>query len=681
MVHPTLLLPFPSARSLVEPLYPVWEKRLGPRAPALEKALPQAWREGLWRLLDQTRLLALRKRGFPPDPALTVVLLASPLEEDLEATLDALEGFFLGGESRGIEARLHLVLLLRTPEEFQAAARFPPLPDHPLPSRVWPLALWNRRGARLPREEHLRTWVQHFVEALLLTQAPLQPARGRDWMGLGLARMERAYPEAQELVPGLWEAIKEAGQGEPPPFCLPDAPKPLPPPQYPSKPEREDCLTYPEWRGPKWEEAFRMRAQEEQAALDEALLPLESAVRFPCVEEALTQGPKALEALLRALREVQVEVRAKQDQLLEELDEGLGLKGQRIHFKRLKARKDRGRPVDPEEFAALEALFAELEAALEEGDLEALLGRDGEARAIQKKLAELEKELEEGREVWRTQVETPPPPKPQGFWARLRERFFPRPVPSSRSSLRKRLCDEAWATLGEAHDLHAAYAAKRERYGRIRQEYVFLKALLLALAEEEARIQEGLERIQRFTPKAPFRPANPLVVQLPGPRPPRSAYRQEAQRLLEEGILDYLWSMEDPEALEEELLEGARRLLAFTPPPGLLNPSPEAWALLVEAATPQVPLRTWPEHRAYAYVLGEAQGMRWGEPYGEEPWREGEVVLLRLVYPLVPEDLWREGAEPLAEEEPVPSEGFFQRAPMKDDLRPNPLLDEVLGLL
>lgn len=677
MVHPTLLLPFPSARALVDPLYPVWEKRLGPRAPALEKALPQAWREGLWRLLDQTRLLALRKRGFPPDPALTVVFLASPLDEDLEATLDALEGFFLGGESRGIEARLHLVLLLRTPEEFQAAARFPPLPDHPLPSRVWPLALWNRRGARLPREEHLRTWVQHFLEALLLTQAPLQPARGRDWMGLGLARMERAYPEAQELVPGLWEAIKEAGDGEPPTCLLPGPPRPASLSPYPPKPQREDCFTYPEWEGPKWEEALHVRAQEEQAALDEALLPLEGSLRFPCVEEALSRGPKALEALLMTLREAQAELKAKQDRLLEELDEGLGLKGQRARFKRLRARKDRGRPVDPEEFAALEALFQELDGALEGGHLEALLERDREARDLQRKLAELEQELAEGRETWNTQVEVPPPPKPQGFWARLRERFFPRSALSSPPSLRKRLCDEAWSILGEAHEFHAAYAAKRERYGRIRQEYVFLRALLLALAEEEARIQEGLERIQGFRPKTPSRPANPLVVQLPGPRPPRSAYRQEAQRLLREGILDHLWSTEDLEALEEELLEGARRLLALTPPPGPLNPSPEAWALLVEAATPQVPVRTWPEHRAYAYVLGDAQGMRWGEPYGEEPWREGEMVLLRMVYPLVPEDLWREGAEPLAEE----GEPLLEAAPPKDDLRPNPLLDEVLGLL
>lgn len=678
MVHPTLLLPFQSARGLVEPLYGVWGKRLGPQAKALEKALPEGWQEGLWRLLDQNRLLALRRQGFPPDPALTVVLLSSPLDEDLEEVLGALEAFFLGGESRGVEARLHLVLLLRTPEEFQAAARFPPDPNHPLPSRVWPLALWNRRGAHLPREEHLQTWIQHFVEALLLTQAPLQPARGRDWVGLGIASMIRAQPQAQELVPELWKAILGSGEGEPTPFCLPSPPRPSPKPRYPSRPERKDCLTYPEWQGPHWEEACRQWRSEEEAALEEALLPLESPSRFPCVEEALMRGPKALEAILSALQEAQRAVQEKLDRILEDLDEGLGLTGERARFRRLKARKERGQAVDPEEFARLEALFQELDAALGEGRLEVLLARDREARGLEEALDQLERELAEGREAWEAQMEPSPSPKPQGFWARLRDRFFPRPVPVSAPSLRKRLCDQAWSILQEAHDRHAAYAAKLERYAQIRKDFVFVRALLLALAEEEARIREGLERIQGFVPKTPPRPTNPLVVQLPGPKPPLAAYRQEARRLLEEGILELLWDGEDPRALEEMLLEGARRLVAHAPPPGPLNPSPEAWTLLVEAAIPQVPVRTWPEHRAYAYVLGNAQGMRWGEPYGEEPWREGEVVLLRMLYPLVPEDLWQEGEGSLPEEGEPAGPGDDSS---KDEIRPNNLLDEVLGAL
>lgn len=93
-------------------------------------------------------------------------------------------------------------------------------------------------------------------------------------------------------------------------------------------------------------------------------------------------------------------------------------------------------------------------------------------------------------------------------------------------------------------------------------------------------------------------------------------------------------------------------------------------------------MRTWPEHRAYAYVLGSAQGARWGEAYAEEPGREGEVVLFRLVYPLVPEDLWREGAEPFFEEGELSPQGAPAPAGQpRDSLRPNTLLDELQGLL
>lgn len=677
MVHPTLLLAFPSARSLVEPLYPVWEKRLGPSGLALEKAQPPAWREGLGRLLNQGRLLALRARGLPPDPAPTLVVLGSPLEGALEETLADLEAFFLGTGSQGLEARLHLVLLLRDPQEFQAAGRFPPNPRHPLPSRVWPLALWNRRGGRLAREEYLQVWVQHFVEALLHTNTPLQPDQGRDWMGLGIARMERTQPQAPDLVPGLWEAIKEAGEGYSAPLQLPQPPRASAEPRYPPKPERQDCLRYPEWRGPLWEQAQKALAQEEEAALEEALLSLENPIRFAGVKEALFKGPRALQATLTALQGARAELQNRLHATLAELDEGLGFRGQRARYRRLKARKDRGRPVDQEEFDRLEALFQELDGALADGRLEVLLEKDGEARALREKLERLKVELEEGQQAWNKQeAAAPPPPRPRGLWG-----FFSRrPTTPETPSARKRLCDEAWSILGEAHELHAAYAARLEKYRRIYREVGYLNALLPALAEEEGQLQETLERIQSFSPEAPSRSHNPLVVRLTGPRPPRSAYRQEAERLLQEGILEHLWYGDDLEALEEELLEGAERLLAHTPPPGPLNPSPEAWALLVEAATPQVPVRTWPEHRAYAYVLGSAQGARWGEAYAEEPGREGEVVLFRLLYPLAPEDLWQEGAEPFFEE----GELSPQEAPAgqpRDSLRPNTLLDELQGLL
>lgn len=678
MVQPTLIISFPSARFLVEPLYAIWEKRLGPKALALEKALPQAWRKEFWRLLSQSRLQALHARGFPPDPAPTLVVLASPLDGELEDTLSDLEAFFLGAGSQGIEARLHLVLLLRNLEDFRAAGRFPPDPSHPLPSRVWPLSLWNRRGRYLAREEYLQVWVQHFVEALLHTKAPLQPTQGRDWMGLGIARMERTQPQAHDLIPELWEAIKGAGGDYSPTFTLPQPPKTSSEARYPPKPERQDCLHYPEWQGPLWEKALQALAQKEETALEEALLSLENPIRFSGVDEALCKGPKALEATLAVLQGVRAELQTRRHAVLAELDEGLGLRGQRARYRRLKARKDRGKPDNTEDFNRLEALFQKLDESLGDGCPEVLLEKDGEARALQDELNRLKAELEEGQKAWNELEVAPPPSRPQRLWGLFPLRSTATEPPTSR----KRLCDEAWSLLEEAHKLHTAYAAKLEKCRRICLEVSYLNALLPALDEEERRLQETLERIQSFSPRAPSRANNPLVVRLAGPRPPRSAYRQEAARLLQDGILEHLWYGDDQEALEEALLEGAEHLLAHIPPPEPLNPSSEAWVRLVEAATPQIPVRTWPEHRAYAYVLGSAQGQRWGEPYAEEPGREGEVVLFRLLYPLSAEDLWREGVEPFFEEGEAPSQGGPDRmGEPRDSLRPNSLLDELQELL
>ena len=103
MVHPTLLLAFPSARSLVEPLYPVWEKRLGPSGMALEKAQPPAWREGLGR-----------EAAEPVSAVATLLQLRQALANDLDtpvmlATLDA--ALDQGVDDPGLIADAALALL------------------------------------------------------------------------------------------------------------------------------------------------------------------------------------------------------------------------------------------------------------------------------------------------------------------------------------------------------------------------------------------------------------------------------------------------------------------------------------------------------------------------------------------------------------------------------------------
>ncbi|MGC8905252.1 MAG: hypothetical protein ACP5OL_09065, partial [Thermus sp.] len=198
MVHPTLLVAFPGlAETLVRAAKPLWTARLGPRALALEAVGPKEAERGLVALLSQGRQLELKRRGLEPDPALTLVVLAEAEREGLLEFLDDLRAKSQRGPWAGMELRLHLVLFLLGPEGLEALKALPPDPGLEPPTRVWPVSRWGRNGLYLPREEHLSVWVQHFVEALVASRAPLQPEKGLDWVGLGIARLELERPSPE----------------------------------------------------------------------------------------------------------------------------------------------------------------------------------------------------------------------------------------------------------------------------------------------------------------------------------------------------------------------------------------------------------------------------------------------------------------------------------------------------
>ncbi|WP_448376980.1 hypothetical protein, partial [Fervidobacterium sp.] len=175
---------------------------------ALEVVGPKEVERGLVALLSQGRQLELKRKGLEPDPALTLVVLAEAEREGLLDFLDALRGESQRGPWAGMELRLHLVLFLFGPEGLEVLKALPPDPGFQPPTRVWPVSRWGRNGLYLPREEHLSVWVQHFVEALVASRAPLQPEKGLDWVGLGIARLELERPSPGALVPLLWEAVK-----------------------------------------------------------------------------------------------------------------------------------------------------------------------------------------------------------------------------------------------------------------------------------------------------------------------------------------------------------------------------------------------------------------------------------------------------------------------------------------
>jgi len=689
MVHPTLLVAFPGlAETLVRAARPLWAERLGPRALALEVVGPKDVARGLVALLFQGRQLGLKRKGLEPDPALTLVVLAEAEREGLLDFLDALREESQRGPWAGMELRLHLVLFLLGPEGLEVLKALPPDPGFQPPTRVWPVSRWGRNGLYLPREEHLSVWVQHFVEALVASRAPLQPEKGLDWVGLGIARLELERPSPGALVPLLWEAVKGVRIGPTP--ALPPPPSrrfaPGPPPK---PPERKSCTEHPGWDAhlSPWKAYLKEEVLRAAQAGEEALFALDTPTPYALGRQALLVG---LPALTEALARLEAAAKAAEEErkgLLELLDRAAGVAEKRARLRRLRSRRGRPEREDLEEEArALERELEPVDQAIGEGDAAFFLRGDPEAREAEARLAELAHRFQENEKRWKSELEDrPPPPAPswerrlRGILVRLRLARPQADLPTEET--RKTLCDRAWKLLHEAWAEEEKRTRRYLHYEAILHRFTLLTEYLKALSRERERALRVKALAEAFAPTSQAPEENPLVVRIPKPTLPGHPRLQEAARLLvKEGALEALWDG-DPQGLEGRLWETAERLAAELSDVQLSRPQEELWSTLVAAAAPRVLARHWPEHRQYAYVLGKTPGMRWGEVYDQENWLPGESVLLRLVFPLAPDHLLEDTVRPAQEATKEPPEGQEPPPASQEEAvrRENPLLDELLA--
>jgi hypothetical protein len=667
MLHLTLLLPLPGfAQERVRNLEALWRERLGDRGEALEVAPPERWPEALDRLLDLERELSLKRQGYTLDRALNLVVLGEAEHRELEPLLRDLENSFQEGANRGQEVRLHLALLFRKAKALETWA---PDPRYPLPTRVWPLSLWSQNGFRLRDEGQLEVWIQHFLEGLVLFGHFFAPQQGRDWVGLGVARLEAHRPSQDELTKGLWAALRSHRLGNLPP--IPPCPEPtLPSLEPPKRPQRQDCHSFPGWRGTEWEAHRLALGQKGEEAVEDLLLRVEEGVSEYGRQALLLGLPALEEALSRLDRAIREEEEARLS-LLETFDRTLGLEGKR---KRLLRLKRRGR--DPQEIRRLQEELDQVDQALENRDLAFFLDRDPEASQAKRELSKFQADWEKRRQSWEQEVDAQPPPKPPSFWRRLLERFgIFRPTP--RPSRRKELCDEAWRILREAHEKEEAYTERFRHYLELHQRLLLSEGRLEVLRRERQRAEAVHRAVQGFLLPDPEE-EHPLVLRLPPEEVPPQLLAEEARELIRKGVLEAFWDGE-PQEVRGALREAAETLAQKLPLDPGRTLGEEAWTVLVEAASPRVMARNWPDHRRYALVLGRAGARRWGEGYEEAEGFPGEVVLFRLLFPLRPEQLLEGGEAPeetgdVRRPNPLADELLAERPEVE---RPNPLLDEI----
>ncbi|WP_019551596.1 hypothetical protein [Thermus scotoductus] len=688
MVRPTLLIPFPGlAETLVRAVQPLWIERLGPKALALEVAGPVEVERGLLALLHQSRQLELKQGGLDPDPAINLVVLARPEEEGLPSFLSTLREQSQQGPWAGMEIRIHLVAFLLSPEGLEALKALPPDPGFQPPTRVWPVSRWGRNGFYLPREEHLSVWVQHFVEALVASKAPLQPEKGLDWVGLGIARLELERPDPQALLPPLWEAVKRVRIGAAPAVPPPPARSfaPAPPPALP---ERQSCTQHPDWSTllGRWETYRDEETRKALQAGEEALFALDPPTPYELGRRALLAGLPALPETLVLLEKASKAAEEERKGLLETLDRAAGLAEKRARLHRLRSRRSRlGREDLEEEARELERELEPVDQAIGEGDVAFFLRGDPEAREAEDALAGLKQRLQENESRWKSELEDHPPPRGPFWRTWLQEILVRLGLAKPRAGqggeeTRKTLCDRAWQLLSQAWTEEERLTQRHFHYEAVLHRLALLTEYLKALSQEAHRATLAQELAQAFSPALQHPDENPLVARIPQAILPSHPLLQEtAWHLVREGALEALWDG-DLQSLEGRLLEAAEHIVVRMGPAHLPTPDEALWSTLVVAAAPRVLARHWPEHHQYAYVLGTAPGTRWGEAYDREGWLPGESVLLRLVFPLAPDHLLEDTVRPAPERPQGPPEEPEPTPAPKGEvvLRENPLLDELL---
>ncbi|MDM7323470.1 MAG: hypothetical protein P3W93_000480 [Thermus sp.] len=686
MLHPTLVLSFPGTlHHLVEGLIPVWKSRLGLGQLCLEvrDASVFGLKDGLTALLSQTRVRQLQENGYTVDYAVNLVVMAEAQEPGLADLVPELTRFF-SSHTQAFEARLHAVLLYEEPDALQQLSVLDPDPHAPLPTRVWPLSRWNKRGLWLPSEEALATWVQHFIEVMVLKESPLDPQAGREWVGLGVARLEEHLDPCHYVAP-LWEAVKKMGLG--PPGPLPKISFPgLPTLDLPVHPKEREADARPMWRGQDWEEYLQQLQAKAMAVLEQELARLEEGAFPRYLRRALLKGPATLQNALQEFNNLLEGLKRQRNGLLDELDKVVGLEGVRARFHRLEARRQKGRPVDPMELEELRQALASVDRALEEGDIRYFLEKDPIAQKAALELKGHQEVFAKSLEKCRDDSPSSEKLAPASFTARLvasLQNLF-RGLRSPKQVAAVNVpCERAWRELEHSYELHQTYADRFRHYLNQWVQLQFLESLLHLAAEERRRAEEALKVATSLKVEdcpqpetLVFRPFSSLSL-------PQPLITQEAARLVEEGILEYIVER-DLDGLQLALRQGAERLIKEMQG-GLHGPTEipqETWMALLDAASPASLVSNWPNHRRFTYVLGRHNPAHWNEPiFGDPDWFGNEVLVMRFVHPIEPQQILRTQDPSWATPQPTPvAPPEAMPAPMEGEavIRENALLDGLI---
>ncbi|RIH89434.1 hypothetical protein [Calidithermus roseus] len=683
-------------------LSPLWRQRLGPAWPALEVLEDQGLgplEAGLGRLLDHQRVVDLQLSGHFLSQALNLVWVAQAhhpkLRSDLSRLADKPQGLLFGGR----ELRVHLVLLLpdlfalSQEEKAQAQENLDYLRPDPsaLPAtRVWPLSLRNRADLHLRSPEQVFPLIQHLVEACVRSQFPFHPAqaKGRDWAGLGVCRLEVAPPSKYVLAAQLWPVLCQTSMGslvlpKPPPI-----PKPEPQQVLPEPPKRTNCLQHPDWEIDQPWETARIRLRDSyRLQVDELAFAFEPALPWEVAREALLLGLPALEQLEAQLAHALGETNDALKAALEPFDELFGLRDRRDRLKRLELRAEAGRPIPEEELEQLRGRLAELDALLEGPQIEELLARDPVAKGATQQLQQARARFEDNRKHWREQLEQPRPQEPRPpFWRRMIGLFWPSLRPRSLgvdaeelSRVRKRLCDAAWTELGAGHAQHQLLTQQQQLWLERWAKYRLIRVYRDALARERERCQTIRRLVAEFKLPAAGPPTrHPLVLRFEPPYiVPQTELEHRSKQLIQEGILELFWDR-DLQGLEDRLLLEGERMAADLPLPDISElMDSEAWGAATLASAPRVMACHRPDHEAHGFLLGAVRPTRWLEPLTQQAeWLPGEGVLFRFVHPLAPDQIILAdygGMEPTSSPPPkVPSPAAHSL-----DERPNPLLEAI----
>ena len=705
-------------QDLVARLLPRWSQRLRVASRVLEfaKGPPSVgWAHAIRTLLQEQRIGELVREGFQVAPTIDVVWLAQSHAPELEAELEDLESQRDGPLFSGREVRIHVLLLLPSVfpigqgEPARAQANIERLrPDRAAypPLRVWPISLRNRADLHLRDANELAPLVQHFVEALICTDLPVQPTLGRDWAGVGLCRMAVARPARESVAARLASVLIKKSLA---PVVVPSLPAcPVHPASIqavdpPPRPERRSCHELPEWKvANPWQE-FRESVREQyRRSVAQTVSHTERLLGNEAVEHALQSGVPAVRALRKRLEQELQTAQAQLNEATAPFDAAFQVQGLRAYLESIREAANRD---DSTLLGWGREQIENVDRALESCDIEAFLQRDPEAQEAEEKIQEAQSHFRRIDQEWKRTLAPPEDaqqPAAAGqrgtlrrwfdrgakwVWETLRDLFLPPTVAENDEDAerRKQLCERAWKQVQSAYDAGSKVTDRStywlERWAEFRLRRAYRDALVRAIERCETT-----ERLAKQLREAAVRRQSPgLTLQFHVSEPTlQRALHEGAENLIRDGALRALNKDQLP-SLKRRIAQEAGRLAAQVKTAPLSElVDPDSWRAALEIAAPRAMIAHRPDQLAFTCVIGHASpppGL--GVQYQLPHWltEDTEALVFRFVCPVLPEDLLPEEpridgirVEPLMPRTAVGGEASIRQ---RDSLRPNPLLEQA----